>query len=316
VGHHAVCHAPRAVAKSHPSALAPAPAIASTIAHRYFCLSIGLSRRERDWLVDRLAQLGFPSFEEQSHPGRTCLLVYDPSRERLVALESDLRVSASRRQPVVVLGCSLRLAPTDWALRWTEYLEPVQLTPSLTLYPRSAPPEPAPDALYLEPAFAFGFGEHASTRLMAAWVAARCRAHPGCSVLDVGSGTGVLALVACKSGAGRVLGVDTSEAAVLAARANAASNQLKASFSEQSAEQLDEHFDYVVANIEAPVLLGASAAIARCARAARQLALSGFIEEQVGELVQHYAALGIVLQLEAREGDWCLLSSPLSSGPP
>ncbi|MEO8179490.1 MAG: 50S ribosomal protein L11 methyltransferase [Deltaproteobacteria bacterium] len=276
--------------------------------HRYFCLSVELSRRERDWLAERLAHFGFPSFEEQSRPGRACLMVYDPGRERLQALESALRVSAGQRQPAVVLGCSIRLAPTDWVLRWTEYLEPVQLTPSLTLYPSSAPPDPLPGALYLEPAFAFGFGEHASTRLIAAWVEARCRAQPGCSVLDVGCGTGVLALVACKSGAGRVLGVDTSEAAVLAARANAASNQLAASFTEQSAEELDERFDYVVANIEAQVLLGASDGIVRCARAARELALAGFIEEQVDELVQHYAALGIVLHQEARAGDWCLLS--------
>jgi ribosomal protein L11 methyltransferase len=278
---------------------------------RYFCLSIELARRERDWLVDRLAHCGFSSFEEQSRRGRACLIVYDPSRERLGALQSALRVSAAERRPVLVLGCALGLAPSDWALRWTEYLEPVQLTPSLTLYPSRAPPEPGSGALYLEPAFAFGFGEHASTRLMAAWLEACCRVHPGCSVLDVGCGTGVLALVACKSGAGRVLGVDTSEPAVLAARANAASNQLTASFTQQSAEELDERFDYVVANIEAPVLLAASRAIVRCASAARALALAGFIEEQVDELVQHYAGLGIVLHRQASEADWCLLCARL-----
>lgn len=280
-----------------------------------FCLSIELARRERTWLAERLAHFGFPSFEEQSRSGRVCLMVYDPSQERLQALEVALRVSAGEQRPALVLGCSLRFVPPDWALRWTEYLEPVQLTPSLLLYPSRAPAAPAAGALYLEPAFAFGFGEHASTRLMAAWVEARCRAHPGCSVLDVGCGTGVLALVACKSGAGRVLGVDTSEPAVLAARANAASNQLTASFAQQSAEELDERFDYVVANLEAPVLRSASSGIARCARAASELGLSGFIAEQTAALVQHYAALGLVLHCEASEGDWCLLSGRAPSDP-
>jgi len=286
--------------------------------HSYFCLSIELARRERAWLAERLAHFGFSCFEEQSRAGRACLMLYDPSRERLQALESALRVSAAERRPALVLRCSLQLAPTEWALRWTEYLEPVQLTPSLTLYPKRAPAEPAPDALYLEPAFAFGFGEHASTRLLAAWVEARCRARPGCSVLDVGCGTGVLALVACKSGASRVLGVDTSEPALLAARANAASNQLPARFAQQFAEELDERFDYVVANIEAPVLRSASSGIVRCARAAQELGLAGFIAEQVPELVQHYATLGIVLHCEASEGDWCLLSgrAALEAEPP
>jgi ribosomal protein L11 methyltransferase len=168
---------------------------------------------------------------------------------------------------------------------------------------------PDPGALYLEPAFAFGFGEHPSTRLLASWVEARCRAHPGCSLLDVGCGTGVLALVACKSGAGRVLGVDTSEPAVQAARANSALNRLPATFLQQDGGDLDERFDYVVANIEAPVLIAASPGIARCARAAKALALSGFISEQVPGLVQHYARLGLALHPEANEGDWCLLSS-------
>jgi hypothetical protein len=114
---------------------------------RYFCLSIAIARAARDWLADRLAQCGFASFEEQSRPGGACLIVYDPDRERLEALASALKVSAGEHRPSLVLGCSLRLAPTDWALRWTEYLEPVQLTPSLILYPSRAPPQPAPGAL-------------------------------------------------------------------------------------------------------------------------------------------------------------------------
>ena len=283
---------------------------------QYFCLSLELPRRDRDWLAAQLAQLGFSAFEERDRAGRTCLMVYDASRARLASLESALRASAAARRPAVVLGGWIELAASDWALRWTEYLEPVQLTPALTLYPSAPPARPAPGALYLAPAFAFGFGEHASTRLLAAWVEARCRARPGCSVLDVGCGTGVLALVACKSGAGRVLGVDTSEPAVLAARANAAANALAASFAQQSAADLDERFDYVLANIEAPVLRAASSGIARCCGTTTELALAGFIEEQAQELVQHYRSLGIVLHQQTRAGDWCLLSGRRPASPP
>jgi ribosomal protein L11 methyltransferase len=282
---------------------------------QYFRLRLELSRRDRGWLVAELSRLGFPAFEEGAHAARTWLLVYDEDRERLAALESALRVRAAARRPAVALGAALQLAPSDWALRWTRFLEPIQLTPALTLHPSAPPARPSAGALYLAPAFAFGFGEHPSTRLLAAWVEERCRARPGCSLLDVGCGTGVLGLVACKSGAGRVLGVDTSEPAVLAARANAAANALPASFAQQSAADLDERFDYVVANIEAPVLLAASSGIARCCGATTELALAGFIEEQLEELVQCYRTLGLVLRPQAREGDWCLLSGSVPPRP-
>jgi ribosomal protein L11 methyltransferase len=275
----------------------------------YFYLEITLPHRERDWLAQQLGLRGFPAFEERARPGGACLVIYAQSRAELERVAAELRADARAGSPGLSLGCRIERAPEDWALAWTEHLKPVQLTPSLMLHPSLPPAVPDARALYLEPAFAFGFGEHASTRLLASWVEARCRAHPGCSLLDVGCGTGVLALVACKSGAGRVLGVDTSGPAVQAARSNSSLNRLSATFLQQDAGELDEPFDYVVANIEAPILMAASTAIARCARSAKALALSGFIHEQVPELVQHYAQLGIALHQEACEEDWCLLSS-------
>jgi ribosomal protein L11 methyltransferase len=95
---------------------------------------------------------------------------------------------------------------------------------------------------------------------------------------------------------------------VRAARANAARNSLAASFEQRAAGEGEQHYDVVVANIEAGVLLAASAGIVRCLGEASQLALAGFIEEQEPELLQHYRALGVVLQRVAQEGDWCLLA--------
>jgi ribosomal protein L11 methyltransferase len=275
----------------------------------YFCLRIEIAPRELPWLSEQLTQLGFPSFEEQRHGARVQLLVYEQSEQRLAELGRVLQRSASVARPIVALSTSLGPAAQDWALRWTEYLQPVQLTPTLTLHPSRGSGSSQPGALFLEPAFAFGFGEHPTTRLMAAWLEERCRALPGCSVLDVGCGTGVLALVASKSGAGRVLGVDTSEAAVLAARGNALQNGLSSRFEQRAAAELAERFDLVVANIEAHVLLAASDGLVRCVGG--ELALAGFIHEQVEELVQHYAQSGVALHPQASEGDWVLLvSSP------
>jgi ribosomal protein L11 methyltransferase len=162
----------------------------------------------------------------------------------------------------------------------------------------------------LKPAFAFGFGEHPTTRLIATWLELWCRARAGASVLDVGCGTGVLALVAARSGAGRVVGVDSSRPAIDAARSNASLNGLEAgvTFSEQGADALAGEFDCVVANIEANVLEAACSAIAGALAPLGELALAGFIEEQEAALITRYGAAGVALARVAQEGDWCLLA--------
>jgi ribosomal protein L11 methyltransferase len=272
-------------------------------------LGIELPPRYRGWLSEQLRALGFPAFEEQSRPRSARILIYDASESRLEAVAAAVREQARLSLPGVALKFSLERPNGDWALEWTRHLTPVQLTPSIRLYP-AAPPEGALDAgaLYLEPAFAFGFGEHPSTRLVATWLEAWCREHPGASVLDVGCGTGVLSLVALRAGAGSVLGVDTSPAAVAAAQCNAALNALdRARFERGSAEHVTARFDCVVANIEAQILEAACDGIIDTLAQAGVIALSGFIEEQVAGLAEHYRARGVALERTAEDGDWCLL---------
>lgn len=272
-------------------------------------LGIELPPRYRGWLSERLRELGFPAFEEQSRTRGARILIYHASESRLEAVAAALREQARLGLPGVALKFSLERPDSDWALEWTRHLTPVQLTPSLRLYP-SAPPAGALDAgaLYLEPAFAFGFGEHPSTRLVATWLEAWCREHPNAAVLDVGCGTGVLSLVALRAGAGNVLGVDTSSAAVVAAQHNAALNALgRARFELGSAEHVTGRFDCVVANIEAQILEAACDGITRTLAPGGVIALSGFIEEQVAGLIEHYRARGVALERAAEDGDWCLL---------
>jgi ribosomal protein L11 methyltransferase len=196
-----------------------------------------------------------------------------------------------------------------WALEWTKHLEPVALTPTLMLYPHRPPQAPAAGALYLEPAFAFGFGEHESTRLVARWLEATCQKQPGRSVLDVGCGTGVLALVALRSGAGAVRGIAISEPAIQAARANAELNGLADAvvFERAAVDEVEGVFERVVANIEAPVLCELAGSIARRVAPGGELGLAGFIGEQCAAVVRRYAAEGLQLEQRACIDDWCLL---------
>jgi ribosomal protein L11 methyltransferase len=272
-----------------------------------FSLSILVPRRLLGLLAQRLADLGHPSFEERAAPGAVRVLVYADGVEALGSLQRALEGPESGP-----LRGSLRfeiaeVAP-DWALGWTAHLAPVALTPSITLYPRRPDGALEPGALYLEPAFAFGFGEHESTRLLARWLETSCLASPGVSVLDVGCGTGVLSLVARRAGAGRVVGIDLSEPAIVAASANAALNQLEGvCFVQGGIDAVEGRFERVVANIEAGVLVALAPGIASALAASGELGLAGLIREQCEGVIQRYASLGVRLAVHEEVDGWCAL---------
>ncbi len=273
---------------------------------RHWSLSVRVASERVEQLAARLLLLGFSAFEERPVPGGARVLVYSESEQRLRevarALEREAELGANSFE-IAELG-------SEWQLAWTEHLEPVELTESIRLVPGTHGGAPHPNVLYLEPAFAFGFGEHASTRLIASWLEAACRRRPGASVLDAGTGTGVLALVAARSGAERVIGVDTSLPAVQAAQRNAALNQISSvQFVHASVDALDACFDIVAANIEATVLVALRSAIAQRLAPGGALALSGLIEEQANDVIRAYSGAGVRLARVAREGEWCLLAT-------
>jgi ribosomal protein L11 methyltransferase len=270
-----------------------------------FCLTIEATEGSSERLMLALVELGHSSFEERERAHGVALLVYAEDRRELESLRARLDERVS--------GLDFELAPVDpsWAVAWTEHLDPVQLTPSLLVVPSAVPAGGrAAGTLHLEPAFAFGFGEHASTRLMASWLEQRCRARPGARVLDVGTGTGILALVAASSGAASVLGIDTSEDAVSAARHNASQNGLsdRCRFTSTPIGEIADAFDLVVANIEAGVLHELAPHIRERLGAGSELALTGFIDEQVAGVIARFAASGIELGSSAAEDEWRLCS--------
>jgi ribosomal protein L11 methyltransferase len=154
---------------------------------------------------------------------------------------------------------------------------------------------------------AFGTGDHPTTRLCLAAVDDFLLGHPGASVLDVGTGSGVLALAARKLGAGRTVGVDTDPTSVLLAQENAVLNRVEGVlFSGDRLEDVPGRFDLVVANILANTLVELAPALA--ARTHTRLVVAGVLLPQREEVAGAIRVQGLLDAGMATEGDWVRLN--------
>ncbi len=167
----------------------------------------------------------------------------------------------------------------------------------------------APAVVEIDPGGAFGAGTHPSTRLLAEWLEGELTG--GERVLDVGCGSGVLALVAARLGAAEAVGIDIEPAAVSAAQANARRNGLDgvASFSTAlvGSSELGT-FDVVVANITADVLMPLAGDIAARVAPDGRLAVSGISAAQTSSVAAAYRPHGIELADPVRLDDWVSLA--------
>lgn len=270
------------------------------------------------WLTTWLVERGFTAVEERVVDPGIHVLVYDACRAPLErALQALLVADVPTGLELVAPGCvCIESLNSNWRLAWTDYLKPVRLTENWTVVPRAAPNPRLAGEMYLEPALAFGFGEHPSTTRIAPWLETACRQAVQPRVLDVGCGTGVLSLLAAASGAFCVVGVDTSEDAVKAASLNARNNGLegKTQFVLGSADAPEGQFDIVCANIESGILTALASDISSKVAKGGRLVLAGLLREQEAEVIANYRRHGLELSgCESypcsAELDWSLLAS-------
>jgi ribosomal protein L11 methyltransferase len=198
-----------------------------------------------------------------------------------------------------------RLEAAAWQTPWTEYLRPVRVSDGFVLQPTTDDSE-APEGvtvLRFQPDLVFGVGSHATTRLAAAALERHIR--PEREVLDVGTGTGVLAMIAQAAGARGSLGIDVDRRAVQNARENARLNGLSCScrFSTRPLASVKRRYPLVVANVEAPALFELGPDLVRVT--ASTLIVTGVLAERRDELCA--ALTGLELSAETEDEGWILL---------
>jgi ribosomal protein L11 methyltransferase len=210
----------------------------------------------------------------------------------------------------------------DWAEAWKEHYHPIRIGRRLVIVPAwLESPDPGRIAVRMDPGMAFGTGTHPTTQLCLELVeAALAEMLPlgqPVDMLDVGCGSGILAVAALKLGARRALGVDIDAEAVPVARQNALLNGVSERFDvgQSSVQEVlaggfgVRRAALVAANILAPVIVRLFGdGLAELVSPGGVLILSGILADQSGEVEAAALANGLALSEKRQEGDWVALS--------
>jgi len=212
--------------------------------------------------------------------------------ERAVADGVELWTSLGDDSGAVVSAASPRLDRWSWrfvdvdetvADTWRAHAQPVWVDPDLVICPAWIPFEvpsgldSAVTVLRIEPGATFGLGDHPTTMLSMRAIRRALRA--GSTVLDVGCGSGVLAVASCVLGAASAVAIDIAPASVPITKANAASNAVAdlIDVSTTPLAEVDGQFDIVVANILAPTLIELADDLVRVVAPSGVLIISGVL---------------------------------------
>jgi ribosomal protein L11 methyltransferase len=263
----------------------------------------------RDILLAELAELGYEGFEE----GFTAaggeqgeLKAYIPAvRFDEAALH---RLLAVRDPHATVSWAHRTIEPRNWNAEWETAYRPVEVGRAVRIRAAFHPPVPGfAHELIITPRMAFGTGHHATTRLMVgAMLDAGLR---GKDVVDLGCGTGVLAILAARMGARSVRAIDNDPVAVENARENTVVNGCAGVIVEKGDATLLEPLscDAILANIERNTLLDAMPVMSNALRPGGILFLSGFTVEDRHMLAQAAKGTGLEAIERSHEGEWALL---------
>lgn len=202
------------------------------------------------------------------------------------------------------------VADERWVERWQASLAPIPLGERFVVLPTpGAAPAPGREPIRLVPGMAFGTGEHPTTRMCATALEEAVRG--GSRWIDVGTGSGILAVVIARLGASRVLAVDTDpEAAHVAetvARQNGAAPpvEIRAGSIESRGT---ETFDGLVGNVHASFFLARAEEIAAAIAPGGVAIVSGILEDDASDIIAAFGAAGIDSRLREVSAPWACLA--------
>jgi ribosomal protein L11 methyltransferase len=280
----------------------------------YLSLTVELPEQQSEAVQDILHESGATGLEvrDREAPPMPGVRGPNPGEAIIIAYFEDADTAEGARAQVAedFPGARLLLEEKpqeDWSNAWKALIKSVQVGRLWVGPPWEADSAPKDKVrLVIEPKMAFGTGDHPTTSLCLAAIDTYMAAHPGASVLDVGTGTGVLAIAAKKLGASRVVGTDNDPMSVELAHENAAVNGTPdVELSGKELTQVPGTFELVVANILANTLIALAPLIAP--KVKDRLVLAGVLAPQKAEVEAAYRAQGLIAEAGAAQGEWVRL---------
>jgi len=200
---------------------------------------------------------------------------------------------------------TVRPVHADWETAWQQDWQAMEIGRRFRVRPafRPAGNDERID-LVLNPGMAFGTGQHATTQLCLEAIERICDYRVAESMLDMGCGSGLLAIAAVKMGIPHVLAVDNDAIATMATRRNAEVNEVEFSVGLSDVPPA-EKFDLVVANILAGPLIAMVSGLSACV--GRSLVLSGLLGTQINDVVHAYERAGLIFVRTDVSGEWASL---------
>lgn len=261
----------------------------------WMLLSIPVNDDTRDLISSFLFTAGVAGVVDQGdHLDAYFQKEHERRRQEVIAYLQDLREQGLAAEPDNVTGQAI--ADQDWNREWKKNYHPVRVGKRLLIRPswEPVPPDAPACVIEIDPEMAFGTGTHATTQLCLRLLEDHLR--PGQTVLDVGTGTGILAIAAAKLGASRVFAFDVDEVAVETAIKNAQVNQVEQQiiFSVDTMDSFQappQPFDWLIANINRDQIVKMLPAMTRTCNYPMMIILSGILVEEenlVKEVLHNY----------------------------
>lgn len=199
----------------------------------------------------------------------------------------------------------------DWADAWKQYYKPVKCGKNIVIVPlwEKYDAKDTDVIIKMDPGMAFGTGTHETTRLCLSLMEKYLK--KDMTVLDMGTGSGILAIYAAKMGAEKIDAYDIDPVAVKVAKENFVENSVqdkifcKVSDLMQNADKTREKYDFVCANIVADIVIRLSECMGDYVKKNGLCAVSGIIEPQAERVKNAVCQKGFVLIDELKENDWC-----------
>ena len=195
----------------------------------------------------------------------------------------------------------------DWSKKWKEKWTVTHVSDKIAVVPSwlNYEPEEGEITITLDPGCAFGTGTHQTTQLCMRAIEKYLKA--GDKMADIGTGSGILAICAMKFGAGSAYGCDNDETVIDVCKKNAEINNVKCKFELNTADKLDEKYDFICANILHNILAEIMGDLKNIMKDGAKIVLSGILDEKKDIVLEALKKHDLKLIETTKQNQWTAL---------